>query len=104
VLGSPGGPTISTTVAQIVRGIVDYGRPVDEAVEALRAHHQWLPDQIWTEEKMPAELEQALVAKGHTIKKRPRIGHANCIEVDPDTRGFRAVADTTRAGGKAAAY
>ncbi len=104
VLGSPGGPTISTTVAQVVRGLVDYGRPIDEAVEALRAHHQWLPDQIWTEEKMPAELEQALVAKGHTIKKRPRIGHANCIEVDPETRGFRAVADTTRAGGKAAAY
>lgn len=104
VVGSPGGPTISTTVAQIVRGLIDYGKPLDEVVPALRAHHQWLPDQIWTEESMPADVQAELEKRGHTIKKRGRIGHANCIEVDPKSRGFRAVADTTRAGGKAAAY
>jgi hypothetical protein len=32
------------------------------------------------------------------------IGHANCIEVDPATHGFRAVADVKRDGGAAAAY
>jgi gamma-glutamyltranspeptidase/glutathione hydrolase len=104
VVGSPGGPTISTTVAQIVRGLLDYGKPLDEVVPALRAHHQWLPDQIWTEESIPADVQAELEKRGHTIKKRGRIGHANCIEVDPKSRGFRAVADTTRAGGKAAAY
>ena len=49
-------------------------------------------------------FSEELEKRGHKITKRPRIGHANCIEVDPATRGFRAVADTTRAGGKAAAY
>jgi hypothetical protein len=49
-------------------------------------------------------VEAALVAMGHQIRKRPAIGHANVIEVDPATRGFRAVADVTRGGGKAAAY
>jgi gamma-glutamyltranspeptidase/glutathione hydrolase len=104
VLGSPGGPTISTTVAQLVRALVDYGQPLDVAVPALRAHHQWLPDQIWTENAMPADVQAALEKKGHVIKKRDRIGHANCIEVDPKTEELRAVADTTRGGGKAAAY
>ncbi len=104
VVGSPGGPTISTTVAQIIRGLIDYGRPLDEVIPAYRAHHQWLPDMIFTEEGMPKDVEAALVAKGHVVKRQPRIGHANCIEVDPATNGFRAVADTTRGGGKAAAY
>ncbi len=104
VVGSPGGPTISTTVAQLVRAIIDYDKPLDVAVPALRAHHQWLPDQIWTEESIPADVQAELEKRGHVIRKRGRIGHANSIEVDQKTRGFRAVADTTRAGGKAAAY
>jgi len=105
VVGSPGGPTISTTVAQIVRALVDYGEPLDVAIPAFRAHHQWLPDQIWTENAMPDDIVAALEKKGHVVKKRDRIGHANCIEVDPKTGDIRAVADTTRGGGgKAAAY
>lgn len=104
VLGSPGGPTISTTVAQLTRALIDYKKPLDEAVPAFRAHNQWLPDAIWTENIIPADVEAELKKRGHEIKKRDRIGHANVIEVDPETRGFRAVADTTRGGGKATAY
>lgn len=104
VVGSPGGPTITTTVAQIVRAVVDYDLPMDEAVESVRLHHQWLPDKIWTEERISAELQAGLEALGHEIAKRPAMGHANCIEIDPGTRGFRAVADTSRDGGKAVAY
>jgi len=104
IVGSPGGPTITTTVAQIIRALVDYGMPMDEAVAALRVHHQWLPDRISTEEKIDPELEKGLVALGHEVRKWRKIGHANCIEVDPATHGFRAVADVDRDGGKAAAY
>ncbi len=104
VLGSPGGPTITTTVAQLLRALVDYGVPLDQATVAFRAHHQWLPDEIAVEPNTPDEVVQGLEKRGHVVKKRDRIGHANCIEVDPKTRGFRAVADTTREGGKAAAY
>jgi gamma-glutamyltranspeptidase/glutathione hydrolase len=104
VVGTPGGPTITTTVAQIVRAIVDYGLTVDEAVDAVRVHHQWLPDMIWTEERIAPELEQGLVARGHEVKKRGSMGHANCIEVDPATGGYRAVADVERDGGAAVAY
>lgn len=104
IVGSPGGPTISTTVAQIIRGIVDYNRPLDEVIPAVRAHHQWLPDLIFTEDAMPPDLQAELEKRGHTVRKRSRIGHANSIEVDVETGGFRAVADTTRGGGKAGAY
>jgi gamma-glutamyltranspeptidase/glutathione hydrolase len=104
VVGTPGGPTITTTVAQIVRAVVDYGLPIDQAVEAARVHHQWLPDMIWTEERIDPELEKALKARGHVVTKRGTIGHANCIEVDPETQGLRAVADTSRDGGAAMAY
>jgi gamma-glutamyltranspeptidase/glutathione hydrolase len=104
VVGTPGGPTITTTVAQIIRALVDYGLTVDQAVESARIHHQWLPDMIWAEDRVPAELETALIERGHQIRKRGTMGHANCIEVDPATKGFRAIADVSRDGGKAVAY
>ncbi len=104
VLGTPGGPTITTTVAQLTRALIDYDKPLDQALPALRAHHQWQPDTIVVEDSLPADVAAALEQRGHKLRKIPRIGHANSIEVDPKTRGFRAVADTTRKGGKAAAY
>jgi gamma-glutamyltranspeptidase/glutathione hydrolase len=104
VLGSPGGSTISTTVAQLTRALIDYDIPLDRAVPAIRAHHQWMPDAIMLDGDVPADVKADLEARGHKLMSRGRIGHANCIEVDPKTRGFRAVADTTRSGGKAAAY
>ncbi|MBK6916678.1 MAG: gamma-glutamyltransferase [Deltaproteobacteria bacterium] len=104
VLGSPGGPTITTTVSQHVRALVDYGLSADAVVESPRVHHQWLPDKIWAEDRISPELEAGLVARGHEVAKRGSIGHANIIEVDPATQGFRAVADVSRDGGKASAY
>ena len=50
VLGSPGGPRIITTVANILMGVVDYGMNIQEAVNAPRFHHQWLPDVTWAEQ------------------------------------------------------
>ena len=104
VVGSPGGPTITTTVLQVIRAVVDYGLPIDEAVAAPRVHHQWQPDTIWAEDAIGPSLQSGLEALGHQIKTRSAMGHANCIEVDPESRGFRAVADTVRDGGKAVAY
>ena len=104
VVGSPGGPTITTTVLQIIRAVVDYDLTIDQAVAAPRVHHQWQPDMIWAEDAIGDDLEAGLKARGHEIRKRGAMGHANCIEVDPATRGFRAVADTERDGGKAVAF
>ncbi|MBK8266151.1 MAG: gamma-glutamyltransferase [Nannocystis sp.] len=109
VIGTPGGSTITTTVAQIVRALIDYGQTIDVAVKAPRLHHQWLPDRILAEPTADPALIEGLRARGHEVMVLGqggwrKIGHANCIEVDPKTRGFRAVADVSRDGGKAAAY
>jgi gamma-glutamyltranspeptidase/glutathione hydrolase len=104
VVGSPGGPTITTTVAQIIMQIVMHGRTISEAVRAPRVHHQWLPDTITHEPGLDPAVIKKLGEMGHHFREWGRIGHANCIEVDPETHGFRAVADATRDGGKALAY
>jgi gamma-glutamyltranspeptidase / glutathione hydrolase len=104
VLGSPGGPTIINTVAQLVLALIDYGRPLDQAVRAPRVHHQWKPDAVMLEQSFEPETESALQALGHSVMRRGSFGHANCIEVDPQTKGLRAVADVERGGGAALAY
>jgi gamma-glutamyltranspeptidase / glutathione hydrolase len=104
VVGSPGGPTIITTVAQIVMQLIDHQRPLVDAVAAPRVHHQWMPDEIVHEASLPAATVAALQARGHATRARARIGVANCIEVDPKTGALVAVADVKRDGGKASAY
>jgi gamma-glutamyltranspeptidase/glutathione hydrolase len=106
VLGSPGGPTIITTVVQLVRALVDHKRPLQEAVNAPRVHHQWLPDRVMAEDRIESDLRRGLQRLGHEVDTAswPEIGHAMCIEVDPESRAIRAVADTTRGGGTALAY
>jgi gamma-glutamyltranspeptidase/glutathione hydrolase len=104
VCGSPGGGTIPTTTAQILLQVLDYGRSIDQAIASPRIHHQWLPDIIIHEDNLDPAITQGLVARGHKHMSRRAIGHANCIEVDPGTGELRAVADTGRDGGGAAAF
>jgi len=104
VVGSPGGPTIITTVAQILLQLIDHGRSLEQAVGAVRIHHQWLPDQILHEPALPEATATALQGLGHKLKTWDHIGDANCIELDPKTKKLIAVADVKRDGGKAAAY
>jgi gamma-glutamyltranspeptidase/glutathione hydrolase len=46
VMGTPGGPTIITTVAQVISNVIDHHMPLDSAVAAPRVHHQHLPDTL----------------------------------------------------------
>ena len=62
VLGSPGGPRIITTVANILMGVVDYGMNIQEAVNAPRFHQQWLPDVTYVEQGFPPEAVKKMSA------------------------------------------
>ena len=54
---------------------------------------------VFHEESLDPEIAAALAARGHVLKSRGAIGHANCIEVDPKSGDMRAVADSgTRRG------
>jgi gamma-glutamyltranspeptidase/glutathione hydrolase len=103
ILGSPGGPTITTTVVQLLLQIIDHKRSLLDAVAAPRVHHQWLPDRITYEKALSPAIVKELEALGHAVSERRSIGHANCIEVQPDGE-FHAVADVSRDGGKASAF
>ena len=85
VLGSPGGPTIITTVANILMGVVDFGLDIQESVNAPRFHHQWLPDELRLEAGMSPDTVNLLQNKGHKIQMEHSWGDGECIAVDPKT-------------------
>lgn len=103
VLGSPGGPTIITTVANILMSVVDYGRDIQAAVNAPRFHHQWLPDQIQLEDRISPDTVALLEKRGHKIKTAHFWGDGECVMVDPKT-GERLGASDGRNNGKAVGF
>ena len=74
VLGSPGGPTIITTVANVLMGVVDFSLDIQEAVNAPRFHHQWLPDEILVEDRLSPDTMNILRSKGHKLNVRAFLG------------------------------
>ena len=87
VLGSPGGPTIFTTVFQVIVNRVDFGMPLDSAVAAPRFHHQWPPrdpdaDLLDVERgrELDAATRTALEAMGYVIRLRDPLGDVHAIE------------------------
>jgi len=103
VLGSPGGPTIITTVANILIGVVDFSLDIQEAVNAPRFHHQWLPDEIFVEDRLSPDTMNVLRSKGHQLKVGHFWGDGECIMIDPKT-GERLGASDGRNNGKAVGY
>jgi gamma-glutamyltranspeptidase/glutathione hydrolase len=104
VLGTPGGDTIPSTIALLVRRLLDAGLPLDEAIDAPRVHHGFVPDQVRTEPqaKLPAALLSELKKRGHKlVPARFPQGDANCILIDDD-RAF-AYSDPREPGGLASA-
>jgi gamma-glutamyltranspeptidase/glutathione hydrolase len=85
VLGSPGGSTIPTSVFQVIVNVIDYRFGVQDAVDAGRFHHQWLPESITYEQKCLDSLTlRKLVNMGHVFKPRSAIGRVNAILKMPD--------------------
>ncbi len=87
VVGTPGGSTIITAVAQTILNTYEFGLSMQEAVNAPRFHHQWLPDMIIFEpEGFKAELKNALKAKNYIIneERTPIIGKVDAIRILPD--------------------
>tara|TARA_Y100001935_G_scaffold48279_1_gene40096 strand:- start:209 stop:1897 length:1689 start_codon:yes stop_codon:yes gene_type:complete len=72
ILGSPGGPSIITSVFQTILNVLEYDMSVNEAVSSPRFHHQWYPDLIVMEnEAYSDELNTILSEKNYLIVKLP---------------------------------
>lgn len=104
ILGSPGGSRIITTVLQVIMNVIDHGMDVQEAVDAPRFHHQWLPDEIRIERQgFPLDVRHALERLGHTIAVRADMGDVHAIWIDPQT-GLRYGASDPRMDGVTMGY
>ena len=82
VVGSPGGSRIITTVLEIILNVIDHGMTVQEAVDAPRVHHQWLPDTLAGEPfAFSADTAVALTRMGYRIDALEPWGTGNAAEI-----------------------
>ena len=105
--GSPGGPRIISTVAQVLLGVIDDRLGVQAAAARPRVHHQWLPDVLYAEAGLPAETLDALRGIGWAVEPTDRFGAANCVVVrtaSDGTRTLTASADPRRPDDDARGY
>ena len=96
VLGTPGGARIITTVLEVIVNVIDYGMTLQEAVDAPRIHHQWLPDTVGAEPfALSADTVQALTRAGYRIVPLEPWGAGNAAEAigiaPPDASAARAL-------------
>jgi gamma-glutamyltranspeptidase/glutathione hydrolase len=108
VLGSPGGTTIPNTVLQVVLNLVDHGMNIQEAVDAPRIHHQWLPDVIKHEKYgLAADVVKALEAMGHKLqpaKEAAPIGMVHAIQIEAGTGVRLGASDSRSVDGRSVGY
>jgi len=105
VLGSPGGGRIISTVANIFLSAAEGGLNIQQAVDAPRFHHQYLPDTLYLEPGFPPQTIAALRAMGYNLS----LAHGpwsdgECIAVDPATGELLGGQDHRGSTGKAAGY
>ncbi|MBV8672815.1 MAG: gamma-glutamyltransferase [Acidobacteriaceae bacterium] len=104
VLGSPGGGRIITTVANIFLSAADEGLNIQEAVDAPRFHHQYLPDILFMEPGFSDTTIEGLRALGYQLKIGGYWSDGECIAVDPATGDLEGGQDHRHHFGKAAGY
>ena len=103
VIGTPGGSRIFTSVFQVLANVYDFDMPLKPALDALRFHHQLLPENVIYSEPyapFPDGLTKALAARGYKVEAQDFNGDIEAIEVkdgkpipgaDPRARGVAMV-------------
>jgi gamma-glutamyltranspeptidase/glutathione hydrolase len=105
VLGSPGGARIISTVANIFLSASQSGLNIQQAVDAPRFHHQYLPDKLFLEPGFPPVTVDALRSMGYDISiSHGHWSNGECIAVNPATGELEAGQDHRSHYGKAAGY
>lgn len=105
VIGSPGGRTIINTVFQTVLNVLEYDMRIDRAIEAMKIHHQWLPDRILYERNLLSpDTRKALETMGHTMTGRQSLGVLMGITYDDVEQVLIGASDSASANGGAVGY
>jgi gamma-glutamyltranspeptidase/glutathione hydrolase len=90
----------------VIVNVIDFNMPIQDAIDAPRMDHEWMPDLLRLEkESITEELIESLKAMGHTMKEssRWRQGDAHSILIDPITGLYYGAADK-RSQGSAIGY
>lgn len=105
VIGSPGGRTIINTVFQTVLNVLAYDMRIDRAIEAMKIHHQWLPDiLVYERNLLSPDTRDALQKMGHTLRPTTNIGVLMGITFDARLGVFVGAADSASEDGAARGY
>ncbi len=105
VTGSPGGRTIINTVLHTIVNVIDFGMNVQEAIDAPRFHHQWLPDVVRYERRgLSPDTVALLESRGHRMQAIRAQGAAHAIAFDAEEDLLEGAADRRRADAAAAGY
>jgi gamma-glutamyltranspeptidase/glutathione hydrolase len=105
IIGSPGGRTIISTVFQTVLNVLEYEMRIDKAIEAMKIHHQWMPDQIYYEEyKMSPDTRLNLETMGHTLVPRKTLGRLMGITFHSENEIYIGASDSSSPDGGALGY
>jgi len=106
VIGSPGGRTIINTVFQTLIAYMEYGLPVEQAIEAPKIHHQWFPDEARYEAiKVSPDTAELLRRMGHkTVPHSSPLGILMGIEHQPESGVLFGHSDSDSWEGAAVGY
>ncbi|MBK6572844.1 MAG: gamma-glutamyltransferase [Saprospiraceae bacterium] len=105
IIGSPGGRTIINTVFQTILNVLSYDMQIDQAIEAMKIHHQWLPDVIYYEKHlMSPDTRKSLQLMGHKLQEVDRLGSLMGITYDPALKIYMGAADSSSPDGGAVGY
>ena len=105
VIGSPGGRTIINTVFQATLNVLEFDMRIDKAIEAMKIHHQWLPNfLVYESEKLSPDTRKKLEAMGHVLYPRASLGVLMGITLDPETGIITGASDSARPDGAAIGY
>lgn len=68
IIGSPGGARIITITLEAIINVIDHGMSIQEAIDAPRIHHQWLPDKVYMEPfALSSDTMKLLTEMGHDV-------------------------------------
>ncbi len=99
VLGARGGSRIPTSVAQIVANVIDFGMSVQEAVDAPRVHHQWIPDTLLYEKRgLASDVVRNLGSMGYVLQEVDVTARAHALMIDSEGGWFLGGADPREEG------
>lgn len=99
-LGTAGGPRIITQVVSVIVNYLELGMELKDALAAPRFHHQWLPDHVQVESKLPTAIQEKLRGLGHELNVVTHVGITQAIARNND--GTLTGVNDPRVPGKAA--